>query len=53
VKQAWKGERCHHIPPPDQPATVAGDLALLADHPLADIPISMPGVGARMAVACC
>jgi hypothetical protein len=57
VKQAWKGERCHYIPPPDQPATVAGDLAPLADHPLGDHPlgdhllgdilISMPGVCAR------
>jgi hypothetical protein len=36
----------------DQRVTVAGDLnALLADHPLAEVLTSMPGVGARTAVA--
>jgi transposase len=36
----------------DQRVTVAGELdALLADHPLAEVLTSMPGVGARTAVA--
>jgi hypothetical protein len=38
----------------DQRVTVAGELdALLAEHPLAEALTSMPGVGARTAVALC